>query len=46
MTVYVVFYNERSCNIAKIFDSMEKARKFIEDGNGKYMDIVDTYTVE
>lgn len=46
MEVYIVFYNERRCSIAKVFDSMEKARKFIEDGNGVYMDIVDTYTLE
>lgn len=45
MKVYVVFYNERNCNIAQIFISQQKAREFIESGNGLYMDTIESYYV-
>jgi hypothetical protein len=43
MEVHVVFYNERSANIAGIFYDKDKAKGFINDGNGEYMKIIETH---
>lgn len=46
MEVFVVFYNERNCNIAGIFKSYDDARQLIDDGNGEYIDVIDKWIVK
>ena len=46
MIVYVVYYNELKGGIADIFSTEKKAKDFIKDGNGLYMDMVKSYTVK
>lgn len=45
-SVYVVYHNEFRGNVAKIFKSRNKALEFIDKGNGKYSDFIDTFILE
>lgn len=46
MKVYVVYTNEFNYKIAKIFTDKNKATQFIQNGNGEYMDVIDTFELE
>ena len=45
MNIYIVYFNERSGGVAMVFKDRDKAKEYIENGNGLYMDIFDTFVV-
>ena len=45
MNIYIVYFNERSGGVAMVFRNKAKARQFIKDGKGLYMEMIDTFVV-
>ena len=45
MNVYIVYFNERSGSVAMVFKDKDKAKQYIKDGNGLYMEMIDTFVI-
>ena len=45
MIVYVVYYNELRGSVAAIFKTENKAKEFIKNGDGLYMDMIESYSL-